>query len=59
MPAPLSTDLQWRIARAYERGEGSRPDLAQRFAVGKASVDHIIRQARQTGSLEPKKPGES
>ncbi|ARA92172.1 MAG: transposase [Rhodothermaceae bacterium] len=59
MPAPLSTDLRWRIARAYERGEGSRADLAQRFAVGKASVDRVIRQARQSGSLEPKKPGGS
>lgn len=59
MPAPLSTDLRWRIVEAYERGEGSRADLAQRFAVGKASVDRVIRQARQTGSLAPKKPGGS
>ena len=56
MPAPLSTDLRWRIAHAYERGEGSRAELAQRFAVGKATVDRIIRQARRTGSLDPKKP---
>lgn len=59
MPAPLSLDLRKRIVVAYERGEGSRAALAQRFAIGKASVDRAIGLARQSGSLEPKKPGGS
>jgi transposase len=59
MPAPLSLDLRQRIVRAYQRGDGSRAALAQRFSVGHATVDRILRQARQTGSLAPKKPGGS
>jgi transposase len=50
--APLSMDLRKRIVAAYEAGEGSYAELAERFAVSKPLVGKLVRQFRQTGSLE-------
>jgi len=47
----LSPDLRQRIIDAYERGEGSQAQIAQRFSVGKASVERLVRLKRETGSL--------
>ncbi|WP_456427001.1 helix-turn-helix domain-containing protein [Rhodocaloribacter sp.] len=55
---PISPDLRERIVSAYQRGEGSQAALAKRFAVGIATVQRLLRQYRETGSLQPKKaPG--
>lgn len=51
---PLSPDLRHRIAPAYERGEGSQRQIAERFSVGKATVERLVRLQRETGTLEPK-----
>ena len=40
--------------RAYETGDGTCPELAARFYVGKETVARLVRQYRKTGSLEPK-----
>ena len=53
----LSLDLRQRIVSAYEQGEGSQAALAQRFGVGKATVERLIRLKRQTGSVEPRPHG--
>jgi len=50
---PLSMDLRERIVAAYEAGEGSYQKLAERFAVSKAEVGKLVRQARTLGTLEP------
>lgn len=50
--APFSMDLRTRIVAAYEAGEGSYAELAERFAVSKAVVGKYVRQKRDTGSLE-------
>jgi|SRR5690554_2023573 len=50
----LSLDLRQRIVEAYERGEGSQRTLAARFAVGKATVERLIKHKRETGSVAPK-----
>lgn len=42
MPAPLSNDLRIRIAEARAQD-----------AVGRASVDRVLRLVRETGSVEP------
>jgi transposase len=51
---PLSSDLRQRIITAYENKEGSQAELAERFKVGKASVERLVRLKRETGSLEPR-----
>lgn len=50
----LSLDLRQRIVEAYERGEGSQRALAARFAVGKATVERLLKRKRETGSVSPK-----
>lgn len=49
---PLSLDLRTRIVDAYESGEGSYAQIAKRYGVCKAVVGKLVRQKRQTGSLE-------
>ena len=45
----LSQDLRERIVAAYERGEGSYRELAQRFGVSKPYVGKLVRQKRELG----------
>ena len=54
MPAPLSNDLRRRIVDAYLAGEGTLDEIADRFAIGPASVTRFVRLYRQTGSVAPK-----
>ena len=56
---PLSLDLRQRIVDAYTRGEGSYATLAQRFHVGRNTVQRLVHRWQQTGSLLPHKPGGS
>lgn len=51
---PLSPDLRLRIICAYENQEGSQAELAERFKVGKASVERLVRLKRETGSTAPR-----
>lgn len=53
----LSPDLRHRIVQAYERGEGSQRAIAERFSVGKASVERLLRLKRETGALAPRPHG--
>ena len=48
----ISTDLRRRAVDAYERGGGSIPAVAARFAVGEASLSRWLRRKRDTGSVE-------
>jgi transposase len=48
----ISTDLRRRAVEAYERGGGSLPAVAARFAVGEASLGRWLRRKRETGSVE-------
>lgn len=51
---PYSLDLREKVAAAYDRGEGSQPELARRFDVSLSFVEKLLRRRRQTGSLEAK-----
>lgn len=51
---PLSTDARVRIADAYNDGEGTYEELAERFKCGRATVSRMLRLDREAGSLEPK-----
>lgn len=48
----ISPDLRRRALEAYERGDGSIPTVAARFAIGEASLGRWLRRKRETGSVE-------
>jgi transposase len=52
-----SIDLRQRVVAAYDAAEGTQEQLAARFAVSYSWVRKILRQRRQTGSIEPKPHG--
>lgn len=56
MPDPHPIELRSRVVDAYEAGEGTYTSLADRFAVGVASVKRWVWRARD-GQLEPSARG--
>jgi transposase len=48
----ISTDLRRRAVEAYERGDGSVPTVATRFAISVSSLHRWLRRQRETGSVE-------
>lgn len=57
MPDPHPIELRERVVEAYEAGEGSYPVLAERFAVGEASVKRWVLLFGRTGSVAPEPKG--
>ena len=55
--SPLSVDLRQRIIQAWQNEKARVPELAERFSVGTATVKRLIRQFRETGSIEPRPHG--
>lgn len=53
MAGPNSLELRQRIVDAYENGEGTYDDIAERFMVGVASVSRYLRLHRYGGDLTP------
>jgi transposase len=51
MPNPYGLDLRQRAVTAYESGEGSYVDIADRFAVAKRTVERWVERHRRTGSV--------
>lgn len=51
---PLSNDLRERILAAVDRHEGSRRQLALRFAVNVSTVTRLLQLRRRTGSADPR-----
>ena len=47
-----SLDLRKRVVSAYEKGEGTIAEIAERFNVGQTFLKKMLRQKRETGSLE-------
>jgi transposase len=54
---PLSNDLRERIVAAVDRHEGSRRQIARRFAVDVSCITRLLRLRRQTGSIAPRPHG--
>lgn len=52
-----SNDLRQKVIEAYQRGEGSMRQLADRFSVSLNFVWLLIDRHRRTGSLDPKPHG--
>jgi transposase len=57
MPAPLPVQLRERVLAAYDRGEGSLAEVAEKFGVSKSSVEAWRRLEAASGSAEPRPPG--
>jgi len=55
--SPLSLDLRRRIIRAWQEDNPSVEELAERFAVGTATIKRLTRRFRETGSVEPRSHG--
>jgi transposase len=47
----LSLDLRERIVAAYDRGDGTRLQIAERFAVSESMVKKLLKQRVKTGDL--------
>ena len=52
--ATISLDLRERILAAYDRGEGTREQVAMRFSVSLGFVKKLIQQRRHTGEIGPR-----
>ena len=52
---PYSLDFRQRIINTYAEGNTSQRKLAERFRVAPSFVQKILKQYRETGSIEPKK----
>ena len=51
MPGALSKDLRQRVALAYDNGEGSYAEPAERFQIGIATVKRWMWRRRDTGDI--------
>jgi transposase len=47
-----SFDLRARVVSAYEKGGNTIAEIAERFAVGQTFLKKMLRQKRETGSIE-------
>ena len=50
----LSLDLRERIVAAYDRGEGTRQDIAARYNVSLGMVKKLLQQRQRTGDIAPR-----
>ena len=53
MPAPYPTWFREKVIAAYEEGEGTFAELAERFKIGEATVNRWVSRKRRLGTLEP------
>src|SRR5256885_1122523 len=54
MPRAYSTDLRERALTAYEGGEGSQSEVAERYRVGERTLSAWLRAAREEGRRAPR-----
>ena len=52
-----STDLRQRVIAACDARDGTRAEIAARFSVSESWLRKLLRQRRDTGSIEPKPHG--
>lgn len=52
--ATLSLDLRERILASYDKGEGTRDQIARRFRVSLGMVKKLLQQRRNTGCIKPR-----
>lgn len=49
--ATLSIDLRERIVKAYDRGDGTREQIATRYDVSLGMVKKLLQQRKRTGDI--------
>ncbi len=52
MAAPYPMELRQRVVDAYNDGEGTFEEVAERFKVGEATVNRWVNRARRMGAPE-------
>ena len=57
MAVAYSIDLLERVVRAYQAGEGTQAQIAQRFQVSPSFVQRLLRRHRQSGQVTAKGRG--
>ena len=57
MPSPLSLDLRQKIIDVHTEEAISQRQLAERFRVSLSSIQRLLKQFRNDGSIEPKEHG--
>lgn len=50
-------ELRERAVRAYEAGEGTYDEVAERFTIGSATLERWVRRKRETGTVAPRPAG--
>ena len=55
MAEAYSIELRERVVRTYETGEGSYREVAERFAIGQATVKRWVSLMRKSGAVGPKR----
>lgn len=50
----LSVDLRERILTSYDKGEGTREEVATRYRVSLGMVKKLLQQRRRTGDIAPR-----
>jgi transposase len=50
----IGIDLRQRIVDAYDRGEGTREEIAEHYGVSLGFVGKLLGQRRRTGDLAPR-----
>ena len=50
----LSLDFRQRILDSYDKDEGTRAEIAQRFRVSLGMVKKLLQQRRRTGDIAPR-----
>lgn len=50
----LSLDLRERILASYDRQEGTRQEIAERYRVSLGMVKKLLQQRRRTGDIRPR-----
>lgn len=53
MAVAYSMDLRERVVRAYQAGEGTQQQIAQRFQVSPSFVQRLLRRQRESGQVAP------
>lgn len=51
----ISVDLRERAVNAYENGEGTYQEIADRFCIGRTTLCDLVRLSRYANTLEPLK----
>ena len=54
MARTLSLDLRERILNSYDKGEGTRDEIAHRFQVSLGMVKKLLQQRRHTKCIKPR-----